>query len=246
MRGLGLGILLTAIILSIGARKEELTDQEIIDRAGRLGMVMAEEDKLKDMLTTTPTDNDGKAVQSDTDNADNHSDNFSEGTQSDTDNADNHSDNFSEGTQTGTDNADNLSDTTDDAMTSDTSDKEAVTGTDTEADTALPQTYDEPDTAVEDEGTQSGTDNADKRSDNAEETGQSGTDNADTSITFTIIRGMSSGMVADLLQKENLIEDAEEFNNYLISEGKASVIRIGTYTLPRDAVYKDIVNAITK
>ena len=44
MRGLGLGILLTTLILAISNPKEKMTDREIMDRAGELGMGMKEED----------------------------------------------------------------------------------------------------------------------------------------------------------------------------------------------------------
>ena len=46
LRGLGVGIICTAIIMGIalsGNKKETLTDAEIIERARLLGMVMEEE-----------------------------------------------------------------------------------------------------------------------------------------------------------------------------------------------------------
>lgn len=48
LRGLGVGIICTAVIMGIatsGKSKERLTDAEIIERARLLGMVMAEEAK---------------------------------------------------------------------------------------------------------------------------------------------------------------------------------------------------------
>ncbi len=48
LRGLGVGIICTAIIMGIalsGKEKEKLTDAEIVERARLLGMVMAEEEK---------------------------------------------------------------------------------------------------------------------------------------------------------------------------------------------------------
>jgi len=53
MRGLGIGIILTTLILSLGGMKEKLTDKEIIQRAGVLGMVMEKSDsELDDVLST--------------------------------------------------------------------------------------------------------------------------------------------------------------------------------------------------
>lgn len=43
MRGLGLGVLLSALIISFANTKEDLTDQEIMKRAAKLGMVNGEE-----------------------------------------------------------------------------------------------------------------------------------------------------------------------------------------------------------
>lgn len=43
MRGLGIGILITTIVLSFGGKKENLSDKEIMARARELGMVMKEE-----------------------------------------------------------------------------------------------------------------------------------------------------------------------------------------------------------
>ena len=44
MRGLGIGIVLTTLILTINNPKEKLTDAEVKARAESLGMVMKEED----------------------------------------------------------------------------------------------------------------------------------------------------------------------------------------------------------
>lgn len=65
MRGLGIGIILTTIILSINNKTKDITDQEIINRAKKLGMVEAktQDNKIEDMLdhikntTITPTTN---------------------------------------------------------------------------------------------------------------------------------------------------------------------------------------------
>lgn len=60
MRGLGIGILLATLILSIVGNKEKLSEKEIIKRAEALGMVMADEqkdqlDKMLEGMDITPT-----------------------------------------------------------------------------------------------------------------------------------------------------------------------------------------------
>lgn len=70
-------------------------------------------------------------------------------------------------------------------------------------------------------------------------------ENAGELVTFTVKQGMSSSKVAALLVEEGLIEDSEDFNHYIVGEGKASVILTGTYTLPKGVSYEEIVTKIT-
>lgn len=58
MRGLGIGIVLTTIILSISfnfSSKVQLTDEEIIKRAEELGMISSEEENPGEILATPST-----------------------------------------------------------------------------------------------------------------------------------------------------------------------------------------------
>ena len=64
-------------------------------------------------------------------------------------------------------------------------------------------------------------------------------------VSFTIMRGMTSMDVSEVLKEIGLIEDAEDFNRYVIGQGKAGVIRIGTFTLEEGASYQEIVDIIT-
>lgn len=71
MRGLGIGILIATIVLSIGNKKEKLSDEEVMAKARELGMVMQEDTdknleavlenisakKDKDAQDTNETDN---------------------------------------------------------------------------------------------------------------------------------------------------------------------------------------------
>lgn len=64
-------------------------------------------------------------------------------------------------------------------------------------------------------------------------------------VTFTITRGLSSRQVSEILYQKGLIDDVDEFNKYIIEQGKSKVIRIGTYTLPKDSDYEEILDIIT-
>ena len=64
-------------------------------------------------------------------------------------------------------------------------------------------------------------------------------------ISFTIVRGMTSMDVSEVLKEVGIIEDPEDFNRYIIGQGKDGVIRIGTFTLEEGASYQEIVDIIT-
>ena len=67
LRGLAVGILVTTIILAISfsQTKKELSDQEVINRAKQLGMVMAESGKIEDYREDTQTET-GQSEQGET------------------------------------------------------------------------------------------------------------------------------------------------------------------------------------
>lgn len=68
---------------------------------------------------------------------------------------------------------------------------------------------------------------------------------ANTEIAFEIKSGMSSGKVATMLEDIGLIDDAEDFNQYIVNVNKASIIRVGNYSIRKGASYEDIVTMIT-
>ena len=67
LRGLAVGILVTTIILAISfsQTKKELSDQEVINRAKQLGMVMADSGKIVDYREDTQTET-GQSEQGET------------------------------------------------------------------------------------------------------------------------------------------------------------------------------------
>ena len=169
LRGLGIGIILATLILTISGNQNNLSEDEIITKAMELGMVMKEDPKgnldevMEGDLTKAP-----------------------------------------EATPT----------------TEPTQSPEATpTAEPTKAPEVAPTTAPTKDPAIADDSRQ---------------------------ITFTIEKGMSSGKVAELLQSIDLIDNAKEFNDYVIREGKAGAIMIGKYTVSKDASFDDILNAITK
>lgn len=187
MRGLGIGIILSTLILSIGDRKEKLSDQEIISRATELGMVMAE--------------NDSSSI-----------DELLEGI------------NMTEGAP---------------EPSSIPSIQPSIEPTKAaEEPSAAPTVQPEPTTKPV-LTTPKPTETLAEEMKDTEQT-----DDAEK-ITFTIKRGMSSRMVAALLEKVGLIDQADEFNEYIEKVNKASVIRTGDYSIKKGASYDEIIEIIT-
>lgn len=184
MRGLGLGIILTTIILSLVSKEEKLSDQEIIVRAKKLGMVTQEDKKAKlDSVLgeiTQPTATVAPKV---------------------------------EDPATEVDITDNPEVSTSDELKEENDTNNVETSNETSEDSSLDDL--------------------------------APTEPEVDHISFTIVDGMTSKQVADLLYEKGIIENAIEFNNYLKDKGKASVIRIGTYNLPKGASYDEIVKKIT-
>ena len=66
-----------------------------------------------------------------------------------------------------------------------------------------------------------------------------------TTVTITIKGGMSSYPVCQMLQEQGLIKDASDFDNYLIKNGYANRISVGTHTLKIGMTYEEIAIAIS-
>jgi hypothetical protein len=226
LRGLGIGIILTTLILTISRVNHKMSDQEIINKAMELGMVMKEDPKgnLYDVLGEESSDTKGdeptQAPDSDKTPAITPSVTPAEASGD------------SAGTQvTGTP-EENSTEATDPAAgeTSDTQTDEQTQDITQPSDTT--QITDEQGTEAADNGTST---------DSAATDTAAGTEE----ITFTIEKGMSSGKVSALLESKGLIEEAGDFNNYIIQEDKSGVIRVGTFTVTKGASYQEILKAIT-
>lgn len=328
--GLGIGIFVTTLVLSIGNKKKKLSDDEIIARARELGMEMKDERKdnledvieksldksydgpaenpdessgndngastdgntTKDLLPPETSDEDKKAdepeADADKDNA--KADDLPEAAMTDYEASGNDKAADAEKTADGG----NTAGKNKNADTEKNADGDKTTGkdkaTDAEKTVDGDNTAGKNKTADTDKNIAAGdlnlpassdvkdetADKADKanndktENDRTEKAGNtSGTDEnietdeiklseeADTKnetdgnsgeadyVTFTIKRGMTSYQVAELLYEKGLIDNVKDFDKYIISKGKASVIRIGTYTLPKNSSYQEILNTIT-
>lgn len=64
--------------------------------------------------------------------------------------------------------------------------------------------------------------------------------------TITVTAGMGSQNVARLLQDAGIIENASDFDSYLMKNGYATKIEIGTYEFNNSMSYQEIAEELTK
>ncbi|MBP8969745.1 MAG: hypothetical protein KBG42_10765 [Lachnospiraceae bacterium] len=64
-------------------------------------------------------------------------------------------------------------------------------------------------------------------------------------VTLTIYGGNSSDTVARRAEELGLVTNAKEFDEYLVSNGYANRIRVGSFQIPLGASYEYIAKAIT-
>jgi len=230
LRGLGVGILITTVILSIafkvtlnGKIKEAIADYE----SEEVAKVEKELNDLEALLNPTlepthvPTEDANK-------NKDENS-NITETpsitpsvtpSEAPTDSQNEHVEEVAEDT-----------------------DKETTTETNTEE---VGEKID--DVTSNEELTESSEEPAKNEEDN--ETDNSGTTSDssenDDFIYITIEKGMNSEDVSSILENYGVIKDSSEFNNYLKKHGYSTIIRVGTFKIAKNATYDQIVESIVK
>ena len=70
--------------------------------------------------------------------------------------------------------------------------------------------------------------------------------NKDTTMKLEIISGMVSHDIAQVLEKNNIIDDADQFAIYLEENGYSKRIQLGVFELKTGMSYKEIAKIITK
>ena len=196
MRGIGVGIFVTALILIIARinTKAEISDAEIISRAHELGMI--ESDSLS---LSAATDNSDVSDQDQGSGSNLYPVLVPTGNQAEPD------------TQT---------------------DPGTQTDPDSQADSDV-QT--QPDVQPDDASA-------------AQPDDQTDADTQPAQVDYVILqveRGNSSNVVAEKLQRLGVIDNAKDFDNYLVNNGYANRISVGTFQIPIDSSYEWIAKKIT-
>ena len=254
MRGIGVGILICALILIISRINTpvDISDEEIVSRARALGMVdpgdlslsAAEDLGNGEAAALAPDNNTGSTSDAvtDTDQSGNTGSTADAGTDTDR-NADNVStDDAGLAADQGGDN-----DSTAEAGTD--ADQNADNGSSADAGTDANQNADNGSSA--DAGTdtdQNG--NTDSTSDTVTDAGQSGdvetVPDGNSYAVLVVERGNSSDVVARRLESLGVITDPVDFDKYLVANGYASRISVGTFQIPYGSDYDHIARAITR
>ena len=243
LRGLGLGIIITAIIMGFaGKGKPAMTDEEIMQRAKELGMI--ENTMLAEPVQETVQE---EAAPADTAKA---SDEKTVNTETAK----------PSGTDTKTDTA-KTTDTETESDTAKTADTEAKTDTakpsdvETKSDTAKASDTEAKTDTVKTSDSEMKSDtakptDAEAKADTTESSDtETNTDTTKPSATgaqdITIVNGDSSVSVAAKLEQAGLISSASSYDSYLCSNGYDKKIRPGDYSIPADAGDEEIARIIT-
>lgn len=122
---------------------------------------------------------------------------------------------------------------------------EQNSSTDSQADSDS-QKEKETDTSVEKESQEEGNDQEEDTQEQDDSTGQNeAKDTKQDTVSITIERGDSSFPICQKLQELGVISDAVEFDTYLVLNGYADRIRVGTHRLTKGMSFQEVAEAIS-
>ncbi len=263
LRGLGLGIFLTTLILSlVGIRQKNMTDEEIMARARELGMVTASEISLSTIGNTSTgigtivnPEETGESSQEEAQSEEAESGaEESQGseetaetpeTAEETEMVQEAENPETEETTVATEETESTESTDSTESTESTETTESTESTETTentestetAETTTEETPVEETPAVTEEPVAQETDSEEGTTETPSET--------DQTVTITVSRGSGSETVARSCAKAGLVESASEFDKYLIDNGYSKSIRVGTFEIPMGADLQTIAKILT-
>lgn len=233
LRGLGVGIVVTAVIMGmIASRNKTMTDQEIIARAKELGMVentvlsdMDEEeqeqeleraDLLEDVTETISRQDAGREPVEEASAEENAPEPAEEETQP--------------------------------AVSADDGQaEEAVSGESERVDDPAPEDEDkDPEEDIKEAGTEEGRAQGDIAEEEEEDTkNAAGRPASQTVKSITINSGDGSHTVARKLADAGIVTSADTFDEFLCQNGYDKKLRTGTFSIPVDASDEQIARIVT-
>ena len=245
LRGMGIGIILTAIVMgfALGGRKATISDAEVIQRAKALGMVDGEAGVLLDSQNPDSEETGDDSSTSDSTLFE-KGDEVSKEEHQEVTEANSSVSDLASQTQEGEGSAAKASEAVsissasaskEESASADSSkiNNEAAVVSSIEDTTAAT----EPSTSEEQEVLSASTGSDSAKTQN---------DTGSGSKTVTIPGGMGSDQVAQILFNEGIVDNAVTFNRYLVDNRVDRIIRSGVKTFPQGASYEQIAAIITK
>ena len=244
LRGIGIGVILTAIIMgfALGGRKTTISDAQVIERAKELGMT------------------EGGVLTGGTGEVENNGATLSSSSGATLDEAGKEI--FEEVDETVALASESVSTVakeekeTEDKKSKDTADSansssEAATLVSKEKEDSSSKENEDASTTGKsetktEESTAAASANTSVNASSEETTGAVASSVNTEPTTVTIPGGLSSDGVAQVLYNAGVIDNASSFNRYLIDQGKDRIIRSGTKVIPAGATYAEIAAIITR
>lgn len=217
LRGVGIGILVTTIILTVTHSSERrMSDSEVIDRAIELGMSFSASHSGQQSSTEESSPEESSAGQENS--GDDVTDDLQHESEAETE----------MGSQSPSETASELAG---DGEASPGKESEAVTEMTTKAITETTETT-ETTTELTTENKNAGS--------------AAGVMNNEVTCTINITKGMSSRTVCDMLKQNGIIEDAADFDRYLIKTGYDDKIRVGEVEVNSGMTYEELTASLYK
>lgn len=214
LRGVGIGILVTTIILTAThASERRMSDSEVIDRAIELGMSFSASHSGQQSGTEEASPDESSTGQE---------------TSGDGVTDDLQHDGETETEMGSLSPSETVSESTSDGEASTGKVSEAVTGMTTQAITETTETTTELTTENNNAGS------------------AAGVMNNEVTCTINITKGMSSRTVCDMLKQNGIIEDAADFDRYLIKTGYDDKIRVGEVEVNSGMTYEELTALLYK
>lgn len=214
LRGVGIGILVTTIILTAThASERRMSDSEVIDRAIELGMSFSASHSGQQSSTEEASSEESSAGQENS--GDDVTDDLQHDVEAETE----------MGSQSPSETASELAG---DGEALPGKESEAVTGMTTQATTETTETTTELTTENNNAGS------------------AAGVINNEVTCTINITKGMSSRTVCDMLKQNGIIEDAADFDRYLIKTGYDDKIRVGEVEVNSGMTYEELTALLYK
>ncbi len=245
LRGAGIGVIVATLILSVAfLLQDNISDEEVIRRAMKLGMVMEENlpGTLADLQQSGNSSVDLESGTDDTRLPDKDALNASGDTSADDQTG-----------QTGTDqDAENPSDSDDESEGSKASEEDGSSDSDDESEGSKASEEDgSSDSDDESEGSKASeedekpTGSKPSEEDDKPEGSKGNSAEQSDEVVITIESGDVSRMVSAKVYEAGLVESADEFNSYLGAHDYDNKLQPGTHTIPKGASFRQIAQILT-